>query len=1481
MMFCKKLIFSLMMFCMIVKGLLGLYSDDYIIGAYSYLTHNAVDAELLMDYLSEAYYNCHVCNNYDQSNSSFALLNDRKELDMLLIDLYWNDDDQIYGTYELTRANNYIYEAEYYDIDQTPFGYEQPCLSHYYYRITRDVGIMNTNYSTNHSNGYTWICNVDQHEAGYAADNLYWKWLLWEENYPLKKHIVTRHKEKLYYDFSMKIANPSPNNTTNICRVNLYTSVIVYDANNNPVDTVKVYLPIYSREPNLYDENELTNEDFYNANNNPDFSEYKLFKFYTPVDSIPEEVIDMSNSEYRLLNFNFEVYWYDNEDLYIDYFRIYDDVYEAIENHYYDNMIANRATELNVENLKYIYSKDEPYPTHFDAYRLVQNAMNNYAEFSTAVHRIGYWAGSNYTNYTYNQHEHFNLIAEPENLMFDSYPCTKSLKWNSVGSSTEFIQGTIDRLLNWYNDVRYIAHGEGIPFYAVPQTYGRYYLEPDNVGEYWRNTMQPPSSMQKCLQFLPLCYDADGIIDYKFVSWYNYGSGNVDDYSEPICESPENKEDSRGIFHRIALIEREGDDNDGDPIKTDQYDAIQEANQKIETYGSIISKLIWEGAGTIETENSNVEFDFSLVDNLDNIEVDGEGTYYDGYIECGLYSDTDSTSSYFMLVNRRTNYTITEYTSTSGYASQIPRDVNSAFEEALNQELTFYFNSYLGNNYHLVDQYTGDIYDIDNLQSEAIPIGPGDGMLLKLCQLPVPQVINSSNSCSIGGNSNDDYVYIPYDVTVQSGGSLIVNGNVEFGPYASLIIEDGGFAHIKGINLFGENSELVVEGVCYVNSQNPVQTELTSKFDSWKGIKCLSSGEVYVENESIIENAETGILALGGNIEVDNSNIENCLNGISLYNQSTLSFVSSWIELQNNTDSKGISVYNTTNTENSVLITGTEFSRSSIAASEESDCGFYIVSYYEDPANDFICEYTNFIGLEYGISHNSTVTTDHIIRHCYFEDCNYGISVFGNGGRIHTLDNCEFDNCDIGIQQNTATCDITDCNFIDCETGIYFQNSQSPFGSSLSASGCEFFRTTVTTTDIKGTDASASIDNCIFRGFWGIQTADNCSFDIAKNAYNVFDCDMNNLLFYPELPRGSSGILLINGHNDFYEPRQNPGQNLNADMGFWGYDGSGIVIDPQNNWFDENDEITIYLQPGSISPNILDSLLDPEPNVQYTQRDITRFEMALDEEYNGNYGIAYSIFESILDDKLESEIHIWDKCIDKIYNLTMTLEGNIEDLLSYYNNLFTEMPSYLSLEQAEVFDSYVKNYKKKCYIALREYNNAADIVIERIENPINPIDSLYAVIQLETIYALSMLDSTGNTLRTAFDCIVPKSLRELNKKHSVHWQLINKLLGLGQHEEYQIIPPQIELYANYPNPFNPVTTISFSIPDDCKVDVSIYNIKGQKVKRLVNEEMEKGLHKIVWDSTDNSGKSVSSGVYFYKLNVNGKDKAVRKCLLLK
>ncbi|MDP8204910.1 MAG: T9SS type A sorting domain-containing protein [Candidatus Tenebribacter mawsonii] len=89
--------------------------------------------------------------------------------------------------------------------------------------------------------------------------------------------------------------------------------------------------------------------------------------------------------------------------------------------------------------------------------------------------------------------------------------------------------------------------------------------------------------------------------------------------------------------------------------------------------------------------------------------------------------------------------------------------------------------------------------------------------------------------------------------------------------------------------------------------------------------------------------------------------------------------------------------------------------------------------------------------------------------------------------------------------------------------------------------------------------------------------------------------------------------------------------------------------------------------------------------------------------------------------------------------------------------------------------------------------------------------------------------------------------------------------------------------SNYPNPFNPTTTISFNITAEHaeSAELEIYNLKGQKVKKLVSRQFSAGQYSVIWNGDDESGKSVSSGLYFYKLNVNGKTKAVKKCLLLK
>ncbi len=92
---------------------------------------------------------------------------------------------------------------------------------------------------------------------------------------------------------------------------------------------------------------------------------------------------------------------------------------------------------------------------------------------------------------------------------------------------------------------------------------------------------------------------------------------------------------------------------------------------------------------------------------------------------------------------------------------------------------------------------------------------------------------------------------------------------------------------------------------------------------------------------------------------------------------------------------------------------------------------------------------------------------------------------------------------------------------------------------------------------------------------------------------------------------------------------------------------------------------------------------------------------------------------------------------------------------------------------------------------------------------------------------------------------------------------------------------------NYPNPFysssnrGSGTTISFDLPKSGNVDLTIYNIKGQKVKTLTNEKYPKGKHSLIWNGKNDKNQDVSSGVYFYKLNVDGKDVNVKKCLLMK
>jgi hypothetical protein len=90
----------------------------------------------------------------------------------------------------------------------------------------------------------------------------------------------------------------------------------------------------------------------------------------------------------------------------------------------------------------------------------------------------------------------------------------------------------------------------------------------------------------------------------------------------------------------------------------------------------------------------------------------------------------------------------------------------------------------------------------------------------------------------------------------------------------------------------------------------------------------------------------------------------------------------------------------------------------------------------------------------------------------------------------------------------------------------------------------------------------------------------------------------------------------------------------------------------------------------------------------------------------------------------------------------------------------------------------------------------------------------------------------------------------------------------------------LTLYQNYPNPFNPATMISFTLPENTDVNLSIYNLEGKLVKTFINNTLSEGYKQTSWDGTDSHGDPVASGVYFYRLKV-GNRTLTKKMVLLK
>ncbi|MHB9027920.1 MAG: Omp28-related outer membrane protein [Candidatus Latescibacterota bacterium] len=153
----------------------------------------------------------------------------------------------------------------------------------------------------------------------------------------------------------------------------------------------------------------------------------------------------------------------------------------------------------------------------------------------------------------------------------------------------------------------------------------------------------------------------------------------------------------------------------------------------------------------------------------------------------------------------------------------------------------------------------------------------------------------------------------------------------------------------------------------------------------------------------------------------------------------------------------------------------------------------------------------------------------------------------------------------------------------------------------------------------------------------------------------------------------------------------------------------------------------------------------------------------------------------------------------------------------------------------------------------------------------------------------------GTVLQKTYSFILANNVAPGNANIIVfiHENLSNNIGPVQQAVRFPVIAPPSPIFVrenaapvgfaltgNHPNPFNPSTTISFTLPASGPASLAIYDITGRKVRELVNGRMSAGAHSVVWDGRNTNGKAVSSGVYFSRLT-QGKKAVSGRMLLVK
>jgi hypothetical protein len=823
--------------------------DDFVIGAYSQYQLNRADKtaavfDTVGAWLQKAGYNTVLYSmKHDevrQGRLAAALASLKKRgLGSVIDDWAWLDQGPVgatpmaYGNYLKLEAE-YILDYEDGKFIPDPLGDAADDSHNIVWR--HDTGRRIESGENKYSNGYAWLCDEkENHAAGYATAEPRFRWK--PDNransrtlgYDLK-FFLNAKDNLLYLRVALSFEGTEPGDKVASVALKVLNASLMdsqADFGRYP-ESSYLELPLKSSLPQLYG-TLILNQDYSGVPYDP-ASGCHIFEYYAEIPAAGTQAFkDAVRSEF-FFHINPQVYWFGKGRLALDYLELEDEIHRALGNtsktpHPFLTRLEERLSQIDTqpgsENILYYYGKDEPFQGQYSAYDKLETRLNRLGKkLITATHleNLGYRKPGGLPDYS-----HYGLFlrtAKPEVVMLDAYPLQEwgpgpgaLIRWNTDFDHPLFVQNKIQSVV--LANYRYLAslaksdpEYKDMKLYYIPQAFGEK-VDPVESGE-WRYFL-PPKSLQKCLQLLPLCYAADGIVDYA------------------LCDNPDQSFSAGNrTYKRISPLSHATDYTDLRLRRgSDAYYQLLESNRKVAVYGPILQKLEWLEADSVMVKGTHPSLDLREV-KLSALEVlpSGDG-YYDGYVQCGYYRNAEGLPS-FMLVNRRAVFKLSKTPEVT------PLDVDTYFVDYAPQTVRLALGGQRSGSEHfaLLDPFSGRLFaSVDG--AFEVSIAAGDGILLQMVPILPPKVKSSQTftaSEALGGKITlGKKVKLDYKpgstlriadgsvITVEKGAELKLGGDTTFGKGVTIILKPGAkFSYDQDRTAFGKDTRIVRKKPCWL-----------------------------------------------------------------------------------------------------------------------------------------------------------------------------------------------------------------------------------------------------------------------------------------------------------------------------------------------------------------------------------------------------------------------------------------------------------------------------------------------------------------------------------------------------------------------------------------------------------------------------------------------------------------------------------------